>query len=241
MKANVLLAEDSPVQRLALAELLKGKGYEVQTAEDGAEALQLLESSRRLPDVLVTDIGMPRMNGISLCREVKKKASTRHLPVIVLTSLEDERNHRQAVDAGSDEFLTKPVAPDEFLLRLEWVLSVARRGAQDELNRQRELFEAIGDAVTVADRTGRFIDANIAASDLLGYSHEELLRLDSKTLSLRPDSWAQCQARLQAAGAWRGRDRLRRKTGVAVEVEAHVKAASLAGQPVYVAVLRAIR
>jgi PAS domain S-box-containing protein len=241
MKASVLLAEDSPVQRLALAELLKGNGYDVRTAEDGEEALQLLGSSRRLPDVLVTDIGMPRMNGISLCRQVKSNASTRHLPVIVLTSLEDERNHRQAVDAGSDEFLTKPVAPNEFLLRLEWVLSVARRGAQDELNRQRELFDAIGDAVLVMDLAGRFIDANVAAGELLGCSHEELLRLDGNTLSLRPDSWAQCQARLQAAGAWRGRDRLRRKSGIAVEVEAHVKAASLTGQPVYVAVLRTVR
>ena len=240
MKATVLLAEDSTVQRLALSDLLKNHGYDVQPAQDGAEALRLLESSKSLPDVLITDIGMPRVNGISLCRQVKANVNTRHLPVVVLTSLEDERNHRHAMEAGSDEFLTKPIVPKELLLRLERVLTAARQETRDELKHQRDLFESIGDAVTVTDRKGRYLDANVAASELLGYPRAELLKLDAKTLSLQTATWLECNRCLASRGVWRGRERLRRKGGGAVAVESHVRAASLDGQLVYVAVLRQV-
>jgi len=238
MKTNILLVEDSLVQRIAIIELLQEHGYEVEAAEDGVEALRLLESSRRVPDLVITDIGMPNMNGINLCRRIKRNPSMRHLPVIVLTNLEDERNHRQAVEAGSDEFLVKPIGPAELLLRVEWVLSLARRGARDELRRHKELFEAIPDAVLVADKRGHYIEANTAAFDLLGYSRAELLKLDAKTLSLQPDAWTDNHRWVGVVGAWRGRDRMRRKDGVAVSVDAHVRSALLDGQPVYVSVLR---
>jgi PAS domain S-box-containing protein len=240
-RLSVLLAEDSSVQRLAITELLEAHGYAVRGAADGVEALRALQLGKALPDAVIADIGMPNMNGINLCRHIKRDDKTSRLPVIVLTSLEGERNQHQAIEAGADEFLLKPVHANELLLRLESVLSRAERGSSDELRRQRELFEAIADAVVVTNDSGHYLEANSAALQMLGYSRSELMKLDSRTLSLQTNgAWLESHRQLRSAGTWRGQDRMRSKDGRTIAVEAHARRASLGGQRVFVAVLRKV-
>lgn len=235
---RILVAEDSTVQRLQIAGLLEKHGFDVRTATDGAEALHIIRSNVALPDVVLADIGMPRVNGISLCRELKGEQLTRHLPVVILTSLADERNHRTALDAGADEFLIKPVGETELIVRLESVMRLTRQNLHDELLRRQELYDAIPDAVLLCDETGHCIEANKAATQLLGYSREQLLKLDGRTLSIDGNSWFESRQHLKAFHSWRGVMQLRHRQGAAVSVEANAVTAPVGGRPVQVWVLR---
>lgn len=103
----ILVVEDSTVERLAIAALLEKNDFGVEVASNGVEALRVLESLPNMADLVVTDIGMPRMNGINLCRDIKKNAMMKHMPVIMLSGFDDERNYRNAVHAGAADFVTK--------------------------------------------------------------------------------------------------------------------------------------
>ena len=238
---KVLLVEDTLVQRLAIAALLEKHAYEVEVAADGAEAVHLLESMRDMPQIILTDIGMPRMNGINLCRHVKNNPRTKHLPVIMLTSFDDDRNHRSALEAGAADFVIKPVSEQELIFRLTGALASGSVDSAPEQRWHRDIFEAIADAVLVTDGGDRYIDANPAASELLGYTHDELLQLESKGLTLQSPGWLETQRlRVKNLGAWRGRSQIRHKNGAPILVEAHMSVTTVDGEPVYVSVLRAV-
>jgi PAS domain S-box-containing protein len=237
--ANVLLVEDTMVQRLAIAALLEKHGYKVEAAADGHEAMHLLESRRNPADLVITDIGMPRMNGINLCRNIKRNPKTKHLPVIMLTGFDDERNHRSAVDAGAADFVTKPVTERELIYRLEFVLSSSTREAQSQQVWHSVMFEALPDAILVSDGNDQYIDANPAACAMLGYTRDELLRLDGRAVAAQSANWLETRRlRLNEAGTWRGRSQVRHKRGVLFWVDANMALTSFQGEPVYLAVLR---
>lgn len=102
---EVVLAEDSLSTREVLRVLLEGQGFRVRLASDGEEALARIEE--RLPDVLVTDLNMPRRDGLALTREVRLREATAKLPIIVLTSQDDEATRSAGATAGVDAYLVK--------------------------------------------------------------------------------------------------------------------------------------
>ena len=240
--ASILLVEDSMVQRLAIAALLEKHAYQVEVAADGAEALRILEGSRAKADLVITDVGMPRMNGINLCRNIKQNPMTKHLPVIMLTSFDDERNHRTAVEVGASEFVTKPVSEQELIFRVEATLaSGADATAKAKPSWHQEVFEAIADAVLVTDGRDRYLEVNKAACELLGYTREELLQLDARTLTLQPATWLETlRLKVKATGEWRGRVQMLHKNGQPVLVEAHMSFTAVEADLVYVSVLRKV-
>ena len=240
--ASILLVEDSMVQRLAIAALLEKHSYGVEVAADGAEALRILEASRNLADLVITDVGMPRMNGINLCRAIKQNPMTKHVPVIMLTSFDDERNHRTAVEVGAAEFVTKPVSEQELIFRVESTLASASDVAtQAKPTWHQELFDAMADAVLVSDSRDRYLDANPAAAALLGYSREDLLRLDAKELTLQAPTWLDTvRLRVKDAGAWRGRLQMLHKSGQPVLVDTHMSFTAVDGDLVFVSVMRKV-
>ncbi|HEX7551451.1 MAG TPA: response regulator, partial [Candidatus Methylomirabilis sp.] len=103
--ARVLIAEDEPTSGELLAQLVEALGYETQTVADGAAAWEVAESAPR--DLILSDVSMPKMDGFELCRLLKGSPKTRLIPVILITGIGEE--HKQAgIEAGADDFLSKP-------------------------------------------------------------------------------------------------------------------------------------
>ncbi len=102
----ILIVEDSQTQALALKEALEKQKLQTSIAHDGVEALQMLQSLH--PDVVISDIQMPRMNGYDLCRHIKTDAALKTIPVLLLTNLTDSMDVIKGVECGADSFLTKP-------------------------------------------------------------------------------------------------------------------------------------
>jgi PAS domain S-box-containing protein len=233
-KKKILLAEDTMVQRMAITAWLQRHSFEVEEAGDGAEALHMLQFTDALPDLVIADIGMPHMNGINLCRRIKQDPRTRHVPVIMLTRLGNERNRRVALEAGADDFVTKPVSEQELLYRVNSVLLSSMRGTHPRQDRYREILDALAEGVIVTDQHGACFEANSAARDLLGYPGDAALP-ENTPLVVEPSDWAVLvQRALEELPAWRGRAELRHQDGHAVAVDAQVTCASVDGRPSYV-------
>src|SRR5215510_1365091 len=112
-----LVVDDSLSARRALAEFVRDLGFEVQTAGDGLEAVALLE--RTVPDILLIDLEMPRMNGLELTAHVRSHSATMHLPVLMVTSRSTEKHRRSAMQAGVSVYLVKPFAEDELAIHIQ--------------------------------------------------------------------------------------------------------------------------
>src|SRR5919108_1118306 len=109
--ATVLVADDAENVRSLFCQLLKSDGYHVLTAADGDAALETAQRHR--PHVLLLDVRMPGADGIEVCRRVKSAPETRLTPVILVTGLADSGDRMEGVEAGCDDFLTKPVNAHE--------------------------------------------------------------------------------------------------------------------------------
>ncbi len=117
MGASVLVVDDEPQIVRALGVVLRSAGYRVESAESKGEALDVL--AVRPPDALVLDLVLPDGSGLEVCSELRRWSA---LPVIVLSAVGDEREKVRALDAGADDYVTKPFAPEELLARLRAVL-----------------------------------------------------------------------------------------------------------------------
>ena len=112
----LLIVEDSAVQRVMLQRLLVHEGYRLLLAKDGQEGLTLVRTHR--PSLVISDISMPVMDGYAMCRLIKHDAELRHIPVLLLTGLDDPAEVIRALDAGADNYLTKPVEDAHLLGRI---------------------------------------------------------------------------------------------------------------------------
>ncbi len=107
------MVDDSISARRTLAQVVRDAGYDVRTAKDGLEAMSLIEKKR--PDIILTDLEMPRMNGIELASHLQANNDTSAIPVIMITSRSTEKHRHMAGDAGIDVYLNKPFSEDELL------------------------------------------------------------------------------------------------------------------------------
>ncbi len=112
-RSRVLVVDDSMSVRRSVATLLEDQGYEVAQARDGLEAVKAIEAAR--PDVLLTDLEMPNMNGLELAAHVRARPELAHLPLIMITSRSMDKHRRQAMVSGVDVYLTKPYTDQELL------------------------------------------------------------------------------------------------------------------------------
>lgn len=119
-KALILIVEDSRTQAIELQYLLENNDYEVLVAKDGLEALAIIKQN--IPDVIITDIVMPNMNGYELCRSIRNNPEWNQIPVILLTSLSAPDDVIEGLKCGADNFLTKPFDKDSLLSRLHYIL-----------------------------------------------------------------------------------------------------------------------
>jgi DNA-binding response OmpR family regulator len=131
--AKVLIVEDELTLANNLADKLRSEGYTAITVPDGEQGLEKVRAER--PDLLVLDIMLPGLDGLSLCRIIRRDTSTSHIPIIMLTARGTEVDKIVGLESGADDYIVKPVALGEFLARVRAVMRRApgRPVLQDEL------------------------------------------------------------------------------------------------------------
>jgi two-component system, OmpR family, KDP operon response regulator KdpE len=123
---RILVVDDEPQITRVLRTSLSSQGYDIRVANDGETALEIMKDWT--PDLVITDLSMPNMDGLELCRRLRSKAQT---PIIVLSVRGEERTKVQALDAGADDYVTKPFGIEELLARVRASL---RRAPSVEAN-----------------------------------------------------------------------------------------------------------
>jgi two-component system phosphate regulon response regulator PhoB len=120
MSPRVLIVEDEESIVTLLRYNLEGQGFRVSAAGDGEEALAMI--SDEPPDLLILDWMLPFLSGIELCRQLRRRPETRHLPIIMLTVKGDEGDRIRGLDSGADDYVTKPFSPSELTARVRALL-----------------------------------------------------------------------------------------------------------------------
>ena len=120
--ATILLVDDNPQNLELMQAYLDDLPCVVKTAEDGVEAMKIVESDP--PDLMLLDVMMPRMSGFEVCQKIKANPSLRDLIIIMVTALNEVPDYERAVESGTDDFLSKPVNKLELLTRVKSLLRV---------------------------------------------------------------------------------------------------------------------
>src|SRR3954464_3723343 len=128
MAQRILVVDDTPQNVKLLGDLLRSRGYEVTTAASGEQALESIASQP--PDLVLLDIMMPGISGYDVCRKLRSEPETALLPVVMCTSLDPNQERVKGVEAGADDFLSKPVNQPELFARVKSLLRI--KGLQDE-------------------------------------------------------------------------------------------------------------
>ena len=129
MAKRLLVVDDDPGLLLAVSETLRAEGYEVATARRGADAL--VRVAEALPDLIISDIRMPGMDGYQLVRNLRSNARTRLVPIIFLTARDETADRIQGFRAGVDAYVTKPFEPEELAAIVTAILNRVQRTHSD--------------------------------------------------------------------------------------------------------------
>jgi two-component system, OmpR family, response regulator MprA len=127
---RILVVDDERAVRESLRRALELEGYDIDLAESGGEALQVLEAGAQ-PDALVLDVLMPGVDGLEVCKRLRREGN--QLPILMLTARADVENRVAGLDAGADDYVTKPFALEELLARLRALLRRAAPGGNELL------------------------------------------------------------------------------------------------------------
>jgi two-component system response regulator MprA len=127
---KILVVDDERAVRESLRRALELEGYEIELAADGREALERLEAESQ-PDALILDVLMPGVDGLEVCRRLRRAGS--RLPVLMLTARDAVENRVAGLDAGADDYVTKPFALEELLARIRALLRRTTNGAGETL------------------------------------------------------------------------------------------------------------
>jgi two-component system KDP operon response regulator KdpE len=165
LQRNILVVDDESQITRVLRTSLSGHGYNVRTAGDGDEALEVMR--QWTPDLVITDLSMPNMGGLELCRRIRAKSS---LPIIVLSVRGEEQPKVEALDSGADDYVTKPFNMNELVARVRAGLRRAARPLQDENASKIEAGDFRIDLTTrVVSVRGREVRLTPKEFDLLCY------------------------------------------------------------------------
>ncbi|NKZ08261.1 SpoIIE family protein phosphatase [Actinomadura latina] len=169
--ATVLVADDNGDMREYLGRLLRGAGYRVGTAADGRAALEAVR--RDAPDLVVSDVMMPRLNGLELVAELRADPRTAAVPVLLLSARAGQEASIEGLRAGADDYLLKPFAAADLLARVRANVELARM-RNHHARWRTALVDSLQEAFFVCDEDGAVIEINAAFTDVLGYGPADL-------------------------------------------------------------------
>lgn len=125
---KILIADDDPQGMELLEAYFTGAEYDLQTAVDGDDTLRKVKEWQ--PDLILLDVMMPKISGFEVCKRIKADPTTSHIVVLMVTALDQPSDIDRAVDAGTNDFLTKPINKTELLLRVRAALQARQHKAQ---------------------------------------------------------------------------------------------------------------
>ena len=179
--AKLLVVDDTPKNVKLLADILTARGYNVVTAASGAEALSQVEAER--PDLVLLDVVMPEMSGYEVCRKLRSNPATQLLPVVMVTALDPGEERIKGIEAGADDFLTKPINQAELLarvkslIRIKELYDIVQNQAAELADLNKNLEHRVEDQVGQLERLGRlkrFFSPQLAELILSGGTEDPL-------------------------------------------------------------------
>ncbi|MFF3849806.1 SpoIIE family protein phosphatase [Streptomyces sp. NPDC002328] len=169
--ARVLIADDNTDMREYLSRILTGAGYRVRTVGDGMHALEAVRADA--PDLVISDVMMPRLDGLALVAALRTDPRTAAVPVLLLSARAGQEASIEGLRAGADDYLVKPFAAAELLARVRANVELARLRTHHARWRTA-LVDSLQEAFFVCDERGAVIEINTAFTDILGYGPEDL-------------------------------------------------------------------
>jgi len=178
MYEKILIVDDESGARAALEFLLRREGFEVRDAADGASAIQECATFR--PDLILLDIMMPGMDGFEVCRHIKATPETRLTPVVLITGLSDTEDRIMGINAGADDFLSKPIDLNELLARTRSLLRLKQY--TDELENAEAVLFSLAHSIEARDpythgHCERLAEMSARMGERLGVPEEQIKAL----------------------------------------------------------------
>ena len=166
---SILIVNDEPDQLTLMGSLLRKAGYSVLTAEDGLEGLSL--ARRDQPDLVISDVSMPRMNGLEFCREIRADAGLKTVPILLVSARQrDTESAVAGLKAGADDYLEIPFDSARLIAKVSRLLERSRLEAS-----YRDLVEQASDMIFTQDIGGRLTSMNLAGQKFLGRKPEDII------------------------------------------------------------------
>lgn len=166
---SVLIVNDEPDQLILMGSLLRKAGYSVLTAEDGVDGLALARRER--PDLVISDVSMPRMNGLEFCREIRADAELKTVPILLITAHQKDTESAVAgMKAGADDYLEIPFDAPRLIAKVSRLLERSRLEAS-----YRDLVEQASDMIFTQDLSGRVTSMNHTGQKFLGRKADEII------------------------------------------------------------------
>jgi signal transduction histidine kinase len=150
MTSKILIVDDEPSALQTVTAILEGDGYTLQYAEDGLDAIN--QADEEPPDLILLDVMMPVLDGFEVCRMLRNKAELHEVPIVMLTALDDRESKIRGLQAGADDFISKPLDPQELRAR---VGTITRLNRYRILMQQREELKVMAERVMNADEEQR--------------------------------------------------------------------------------------
>jgi len=175
----VLVVNDVRDQLELLTMVLKTSGYRVVTADDGVEGYELALAEQ--PDLVISDVAMPNMNGIDLCRLIRESAKLTMIPILLVSAVQkDSESAVQGLKAGADDYLVAPYDPMRLVTKVAQLIERKRmeKALRQSEERYRGLFENAHDIIYTQDLAGNFTSVNKVAETVTGYTRDEILRMN---------------------------------------------------------------
>jgi putative two-component system response regulator len=175
---TILVADDQAANRELLDELLTTQGFRVVTVPDGAAAVE--ELTRTQVDLVLLDVMMPHLNGFEACQRIKSNPETYLIPIVLVSALSDKKDRIEGIEAGADDFLTRPVDRAELLARVRSLLKLKYR--TDELERAESVLLTLAQSIEGKDpythgHCERLSDYSARLGEHLGLAEDQIVAL----------------------------------------------------------------
>ncbi|MBM4064604.1 MAG: response regulator [Planctomycetes bacterium] len=179
-KAKILVADDIKQNVKLLRVILTASEFDVIEAYDGEEALEKAKSEN--PDLILLDIMMPKMTGYEVCQKLRANGMTKSIPIVMITALHEMDDRIKGIEAGADDFISKPFNKTELLARVKSLLRMRQIPAkEEETNILESVLSGLEEGVVVTDGQWKITHINQTAKELLDIHETDVANIDIQT------------------------------------------------------------